>query len=68
MAEFYIREASPDDKQGVLDCHKNVYDGFDYLPEFYDYFMTSENAKAFVLIHGEKIVSFILFRSFCIVL
>ena len=57
MEEFSIREATPEDKQAVLDCHQNVYDGFDYLPEFYDYFMTAQHIKAFVLLHGKKIVS-----------
>ena len=60
MEEFSIREATPEDKQAVIDCHKNVYDGFDYLPEFYDYFMAAQHMKAFVLMHGEKIVSYII--------
>ena len=57
MDEFSIREATPGDKQAVLDCHKNVYCGFDYLPEFYDYFMAAQHIKAFVLLHGDTIVS-----------
>ena len=57
MDKFSIREATPEDKQAVLDCHNNVYDGLDYLPEFYDYFMAAQHIKAFVLLHGEKIVS-----------
>ena len=57
MEGFSIREATPKDKQAVLDCHQNVYDGLDYLPEFYDYFMTAQQIIAFVLLHGEKIVS-----------
>ena len=44
MEEFSIREAKPKDKQAVLDCHQNVYDGLDYLPEFYDYFMTANKS------------------------
>ena len=57
MDDFSIREATSADKQAVLNCRQNVLDGFDYLPEFYDYFMAAENIKAFVLLHGEKIVS-----------
>ena len=57
MNNFSIREATAGDKQAVLDCRKNVLDGFDYLPVFYDYFMAAEHIKAFVLLHGEKIVS-----------
>ena len=57
MDEFSIREAKEDDKEEVLAIHKNVSGGFDYLPEFYDYFLSAKNAKSFVLLHGGKIVS-----------
>lgn len=61
MDEFLIREATLSDKQAVLDCHTNVYNGFDYLPEFYDHSLRLNNAKSFVLLHGDKVVSYISF-------
>lgn len=57
MDEFSIREATQNDKEDVLAIHNNVYAGFDYLPQFYDHFMSAKNSKSFVLLHGEKIVS-----------
>lgn len=58
MDEFSIREATQNDKEDVLAIHDNVYAGFDYLPQFYDHFMSAKNSKSFVLLHGEKIIGF----------
>ena len=57
MDEFSIRPATIGDKEAVLGIHKNVYDGYDYLPEYYDYLLEASNAKSFVLQHRNKIVS-----------
>ena len=57
MDEFTIREATREDKADVLAIQRFVYDGHDYLPEFYDYLLSLENARSFVLLHKDKIVS-----------
>ena len=57
MDGFTIRQATLADKADVLGINEHVYEGHDYLPEFYDYLLSLEDAQAFVLLHEGKIVS-----------
>ena len=52
-----MRRATPADKQEVLALNDNVYGGRDYLPVFYDSFMSTSNIGPFVLLLHGKIVS-----------
>ena len=61
MAGITIREATLDDKEAVLAIHDHVYDGRDYLPQFYDEILSSPSVTAFVLVHEETIVSIYIF-------
>ena len=61
LDEYSIREGTPEDKIAVLSIRENVYGGRDYLPEYYDDFMTSHNVTPFVLCHQERIVSMLRF-------
>jgi hypothetical protein len=54
---YRLRETTPEDKQAVLEIHKNVYDGLDYLPEYYDHFQTSDHVTPYVYMENDKIVS-----------
>jgi hypothetical protein len=56
---YRIRESTPEDKQAVLEIHKNVYDGLDYLPEYYDHFQTSDHVTSYVYMENDEIVSII---------
>ena len=52
-----MRRATPDDKPEVLALNDNVYGGRDYLPVFYDSFMSTSYIGPFVLLLNRKIVS-----------
>ena len=67
MDDYSIRLATPEDKEAVLNIRRNVYGGRDYLPDYYDDFMTSPNVTPFVLCHKDKIVSivFLLSKKLC---
>ena len=54
---YHIREGTLDDKQNVLQTHGNVYNGLDYLPEYYDYFQNSDHVTSYVYMENDKIVS-----------
>ena len=58
MEDISVREARLEDKDEVLAIHDNVYEGFDYLPLYYDHFVTANEITPFVLLHKNKIVSF----------
>ena len=53
-----MREARLEDKDQVLGIHDNVYEGFDYLPLYYDHFVAANEITPFVLLHKDTIVSF----------
>ena len=55
--ELEIRRATAEDKEEVLKIHDHVYDGHDYLPAYYDHFLSSTDFNPFVLILDGKIVS-----------
>ena len=54
MEEFTIREVTTADKEEVL---KILKDDTDYLPAYYEHFMTSPHISSFVLLHHNTIVS-----------
>ena len=56
MNDFYIREATLDDKEAVLGIDDNVYEGSDYLPVYYEHFIGAPNITPFVLLQKENIV------------
>ena len=60
METYTMRRATPDDKLEVLALNDNVYGGRDYLPVFYDSFMSTSNISPFVLLLHGKIVSSLL--------
>ena len=62
MEGLTIREATLVDKDAVLDIHDNVYDGADYLPACYDYFMSCPNAKSYVGVVNGKIGSILMYE------
>ena len=57
MQDIQIREATPADKEAVLNIRDDVYGGRDYLPAFYDNFMTSQFTTSFLVLYKGKIVS-----------
>ena len=57
MQDIQIREATTADKKAVLSIRDDVYSGRDYLPAFYDNFMTSPFTTGFVFLYKGKIVS-----------
>ena len=52
-----IRKATSGDREAVLRIHDHVYDGHDYLPAYYDHFLSSSDFIPFVMIYDGKIVS-----------
>ena len=56
METYTMRRATPDDKLEVLALNDNVYGGRDYLPVFYDSFMSTSNIGPFALLLNGKIV------------
>ena len=54
-----MRKARPEDKEAVLKMTE-VYNGRDYLPAYYDHFLTSSDMFPAVMLQGDKIVSFSL--------
>ena len=56
MAGFEIRPAMPADKSAVLAINEDVYDGLDYLPAFYDFFMECPVATPYVAVYNGEIV------------
>ena len=57
MDKLEIRRATEEDKEAVLNIHDHVYDGHDYLPAYYDHFLSSKDFTPFVMIFDGKIVS-----------
>ena len=57
MEEFKVREARLEDKEAVLGIRDNVYEGNDYLPIYYEHFISAKEITPFVLLHKDKIVS-----------
>ena len=57
MDKVTIRRATPEDKEVVLRINNNVYDGRDYLPSFYDHFLSSPAMLPVVMLYENQIVS-----------
>lgn len=57
MTDITIRHATLEDKDDVMRIHENVYEGSDYLPEYYDEFMACSNTTSYIAIINNKIVS-----------
>ena len=52
-----IRKATPADKDAVLRIHDHVYDGEDYLPAYYDYFLfKAPQCTPYALLYDGEIV------------
>ena len=56
MDDFFIREATLADRDDVLQIRDET---MDYLPDYYNYFMRSRDITPFVLLHKDRIVSYI---------
>ena len=54
---FNVRFATASDYKAVLDINRNVYEGFDYLPSLYFYFLHHPDVFLFVAELNGKIVS-----------
>ena len=65
MQDVQIRKATPADKEAVLDICDDVYGGRDYLPAFYDNFMTSPFTTSFLVLYKGKIVSVVSLYFVC---
>lgn len=59
MSSFVVRQASPSDKEAILNIHGNVYDGLDYLPAYFDDFMSCPLTTPYVALVDDKIVGFV---------
>ena len=55
MDGFNVREAVADDRDDVIGI-RDVYGGSDYLPAYYQHFVTSVAITPFVLLYQDKIV------------
>ena len=63
LQDVHIREATAADKEAVLNIRDDVYGGRDYLPAFYDNFMTSPLTTSFVVLYKGKIVSAMVIKK-----
>ena len=57
MEKVTIRRATPQDKEAVCKIHSNVYEGRDYLPAYYDHFLSSPAMYPAMLLYEGQIVS-----------
>ena len=55
--DYKVREAVADDRDDVIGIRDDVYGGSDYLPAYYQHFLTSADITPFVLLFRDKIVS-----------
>ncbi|XP_045216533.2 probable N-acetyltransferase 16 isoform X2 [Mercenaria mercenaria] len=54
-----IRQAAASDKESVICIHGNVYDGLDYIAEYFDDFLACPLTTPYVAVVQNKIVGFI---------
>ena len=52
-----FRKAVPDDKEAILNIRKNLYDGLDFMPEFFPQLVSPINGTSFIVHHEDKAVS-----------
>ena len=54
VSDMLIRQATMSDKGAILSLRKNVYNGLDYLQDYFDFFMQSSDRQCLVgEIHGQ---------------
>ena len=59
--KFTIRRATAEDKENVLNIRDNVFGGNDFLPAFYDHFLSSPDIISSVMLYDNHIVSCIVY-------
>ena len=64
MDKITFRKATAEDKDAILSIHSNVFEGRDYLPAYFDHFLTCPGSVAAVVMHDGKVVSMISMISF----
>ena len=52
-----FRKAVPNDKEAILNIRKNLYDGLDFMPEFFPQLVSPINGTSFLVLHEDKAVS-----------
>ena len=52
-----FREAVPDDKERILNIRKNLYDGLDFMLEFFPQLVSPINGSSLLVLHEDKAVS-----------
>lgn len=57
LSNLVFRTASTEDKSVVLSMRKNVYNGLDYLPDYFDYFLTDPHRRCIIGEVDQKAVS-----------
>ena len=55
--DFVFRAAVPDDKEMILNIRKNLYDGLDFMPEFFHQLVTPVNGSSLLVLHEDKVVN-----------
>ena len=58
MEKITIRRATPEDKDAVLRINDNVFGGRDYLPAYYDHFLTAPDMFPAVMLYEKQIVRY----------
>ena len=61
-----FRKAVLDDKEMILNIRKNLYDGLDFLPEFFPHLVSPKNGVGLLVLHEDKAISTNGFHSFSI--
>ena len=47
----------PDDKERILNIRRNLYDGLDFMPEFFPKLVSPINGTGFLVTHKDETVS-----------
>ena len=63
MDKISLRRAVLEDKNDVIRIHDNVYDGRDYLPEYFEHFLNCQNVESYVAEVEGELVSCIRFST-----
>ena len=65
MDKIKIRKARPEDKEAILSIHGNVFEGRDYLPAYFDHFLTfPQTLAAVVLFDGRIVCVYFIFSAY----
>ena len=57
MERVKIRRLTKEDKEAVMKLRDDVYEGMDFLPAYYDYFLTSTKVYPGAVLYDGKLVS-----------